>query len=63
MQAGRKISLVIADVDGTLLTDDKRLKPLGQFTAEGKLTAGYGTTYIFFAGQDDIHGILRYLVQ
>src|SRR5438067_1393543 len=45
------------------MTDDKRLKPLAQFTAEGKLSPGYGSTYIFFAGQDDIHGILRYLVQ
>lgn len=45
------------------MSDDRRLKPLGQFTAEGRLIGGYGQHYIFFAGQDDIHGILRYLVQ
>lgn len=42
--------------------DDPRLAPLGVFTPEKLLCPGYGNSYIFFAGRDDIHGILHYLI-
>lgn len=42
--------------------DDQRLQELGQFTPEGKLTAGYGDHYLFMVGRDDVHGILKYLI-
>lgn len=41
--------------------DDSRLAALGQFTPAG-LTPGYGQTYLFFVGKDDVHGILKYLL-
>lgn len=43
--------------------DDQRLAELGQFTPEGALTPGYGDSYTFFAGHDDIHGIIMYLLK
>ena len=43
------------------MNDDPRLAALGQFTPEGVLTPGYGDSYLFFAGRDDLHGILMYL--
>lgn len=43
--------------------DDQRLKELATFTPEGKLTPGYGDHYLFMVGRDDVHGILRYLIQ
>lgn len=42
--------------------DDQRLAELGQFTPEGKLTPGYGDSYIFLVGRDDCHSILHYLI-
>jgi hypothetical protein len=42
--------------------DDPRLAALGQFTPEGFLTPGYGEGYDFFAGRDDLHGILLFLI-
>lgn len=42
--------------------DDPRLAPLGQFTPGGTLTPGYGDSYLFFVGRDDVHGILHYLI-
>lgn len=45
------------------MSDSAKLKPLAQFTREGKLQPGYGQTYLFFTGRDDVHGILRYLIQ
>ncbi len=42
--------------------DNPKLQPLAQFTASGKLTAGYGESYIFFVGRDDVHGIMHYLL-
>ncbi len=44
------------------MTDDPRLAFLGRFTPEGELTAGYGETYLFFVGRDDVHGILHWLI-
>ncbi len=44
------------------MNDDPRLEILGQFTVEGKLTPGYGDTYIFLIGRDDCHGVLHYLL-
>jgi hypothetical protein len=41
--------------------DDPRLQVLGQFTPAG-LTPGYGQSYLFFVGKDDVHGILKYLL-
>lgn len=45
------------------MTDDPRLAELGKFTPEGRLTPGYGSHYIFLVGRDDVHGILRFLIQ
>jgi hypothetical protein len=42
--------------------DDLRIADLAEFTAEGKLTPGYGDSYLFFVGRDDVHGILKYLI-
>lgn len=42
--------------------DDQRLQELAVFTPEGKLTPGYGQSYIFLVGRDDVHGILKYLI-
>jgi hypothetical protein len=42
--------------------DDPRLTPFGQFTPEGALTPGYGDSYLFFSGRDDIHNILLTLI-
>jgi hypothetical protein len=42
--------------------DDQRLAILGQFTPEGKLTPGYGDSYLFLVGRDDVHGILNFLI-
>jgi hypothetical protein len=41
--------------------DDIRIAALAQFTPAG-LTPGYGQTYLFFVGKDDVHGILKYLL-
>ncbi|MEC5150859.1 hypothetical protein [Cryobacterium sp. GrIS_2_6] len=46
-----------------MLGDDPRLDELGIFTPEGKLTPGYGSHYLFMVGRDDVHGILRHLIQ
>jgi hypothetical protein len=40
------------------MTDDSRLARFGTFTPEGLLTPGYGDHYLFFAGRDNVHGIL-----
>ena len=46
------------------MSDDPRLAQFGQYTPEGTLTVGYGDTYAFFVGRDDVHGIfLRAIVQ
>lgn len=42
--------------------DDSRLQEFGQFTPEGKLTPGYGDSYLFFVGRDDVHSILLKLI-
>lgn len=44
------------------MADDPRLAAFGQFTPEGFLTPGYGDHYLFFAGRDDVHGILHTLI-
>lgn len=40
------------------MSDDPRLAVFGAFTPEGALTPGYGDHYLFFAGRDDVHGVL-----
>lgn len=44
------------------MTDDPTLAVLGQYTPEGHLTPGYGNSYLFFVGRDDVHGILLHLL-
>ncbi len=44
------------------MPDDLRLFPLGQFTPERRLTAGYGDSYLFLVGRDDVHGVLLRLL-
>ena len=39
--------------------DDPKLQLLGQFTPEGKLTPGYGNSYLFLVGRDDVHGVIK----
>ncbi len=41
--------------------DDIRLQVLSKFTPAG-LTPGFGQSYLFFVGRDDVHGILKYLL-
>lgn len=43
--------------------DDPTLAVFGQYTPEGKLTPGYGNSYLFFVGRDDVHSILLHLIQ
>ena len=42
--------------------DDPRLAELALYTPEGKLTPGYGDSYLFFVGRDDVHSILLKLI-
>jgi hypothetical protein len=42
--------------------DDPRLAVFGQYTPGGTLTPGYGESCLFFAGRDDLHSILLYLI-
>jgi hypothetical protein len=44
------------------MTDDSRLAVLGKFTPEGVLTPGYGDSFLFLVGKDDVHSILHYLL-
>lgn len=44
------------------MIDDPRIQVLSRFTPAG-LTPGYGQSYLFFVGRDDVHGILHYLIQ
>lgn len=43
------------------MIDDLRIAALSRFTPAG-LTPGYGQSYLFFVGKDDVHGILHYLL-
>ena len=45
-----------------IVMDNSKLVDLAKFTVTGKLTPGYGDTYIFFIGRDDCHGIMHYLL-
>jgi len=45
------------------MMDDPTLSSLGQYTPEGHLTPGYGNSYLFFVGRDDVHSILLHLIQ
>ncbi len=45
------------------MTDDPTLLAFGKYTPEGKLTPGFGNSYLFFVGRDDVHGILLSLIQ
>jgi hypothetical protein len=42
--------------------DDPTLAVFGQYTPEGVLTPGYGNSYLFFVGRDDVHSILMHLI-
>jgi len=44
------------------MSDDQALQIYGQYTPEGKLTPGYGNSYLFFVGRDDVHSILLHLL-
>lgn len=44
------------------MIDDPTLAVLGVYTPENKLTPGYGNSYLFFVGRDDVHGILLHLI-
>jgi hypothetical protein len=44
------------------MTDHPSLQQFAVFTPEQKLTPGYGDTYLFFVGRDDVHGILLSLL-
>lgn len=44
------------------IVDDPTLAILGKWTPEGHLTPGYGNSYLFFVGRDDVHGILLHLI-
>lgn len=44
------------------MVDDARLAPLGAATPEGALTPGYGNTYLFLVGRDNVHGVLKTLL-
>lgn len=44
------------------MIDDPTLAVLGDYTPEGHLTPGYGNSYLFFVGRDDVHGILLHLI-
>jgi hypothetical protein len=41
--------------------DDIRIQALSKFTPAG-LTPGFGQTYLFSVGRDDVHGILHWLL-
>lgn len=56
-----EVAAVLSD-SVSRMTDDQRLARFGQFTPEGTLTPGYGDHYLFFAGRDDVHGILLSLL-
>lgn len=43
--------------------DSQELAAFGQFTPEGRLTPGYGDAYLFFVGRDDVHAILKLLLE
>lgn len=44
--------------------DDPNLQDrFGKYTPEGKLSSGYGNSYLFFVGRDDCHNILLDLIQ
>lgn len=44
------------------MTDNPALAVFGQYTPEGVLSPGYGDSYLFFVGRDDVHGILLHLL-
>lgn len=43
--------------------DNPDLAVFGQYTPEGKLSSGYGDSYLFFVGRDDVHSILLHLLK
>jgi hypothetical protein len=45
------------------MTDHPRLQKFRQFTPEKALVPGYGDHYVFFAGRDDVHSILHWLLK
>lgn len=45
------------------MRDDPTLAELAIYTPEQKLNPGYGDSYLFFVGRDDVHGILLHLIQ
>lgn len=45
------------------MSDNSALQVFAKYTPEQQLQAGYGDSYLFFVGRDDIHGILLHLIQ
>jgi hypothetical protein len=45
------------------VTDDPTLSRFDKYTPEGHLTPGYGNSYLFFVGRDDVHNILLDLLK
>lgn len=50
-------------VGDTFNMDDSRLAAFGKYTPEGFLTPGYGESYLFLVGRDDVHNILKTLIE
>jgi hypothetical protein len=44
------------------MIDNPALQVFAQYTPEQKLTPGYGDTYDFYVGHDNVHGILLWLL-
>lgn len=44
------------------MTDDKILQQFDVFTPEQVLNPGYGQGYLFFVGRDDVHSIIKQLL-
>lgn len=45
------------------MSDNPTLQQFASYTPEGRLTPGYGDSYLFFVGRDDVHGILLQLLK
>ncbi len=44
------------------MMDDPRIAELARFSHEAELSPGYGDSYLFFVGRDNVHEILKYLL-
>jgi hypothetical protein len=41
------------------MADDPRIKMLEPFVWGGRMTPGYGDSWLFYVGRDDVHGVLK----